>query len=117
MLLDGSCNYAAKAVGTTCSNGKCNGNGVCDPCQGVTCNSGNSVMGECYQNSGTCSNGSCTYAVKAGGISCSNGQCNGKGVCDPCHGVECNSGNSVKGECYENLGTCSNGSCTYAAKS
>jgi hypothetical protein len=87
-----------------------------DACSSVSCNS---PPGPCYQAAGTCSNGVCSYALKAAGSACNDGNacttgdtCNGAGVCGG-SAITCN---SPPGQCYQSAGTCNNGSCSYVYK-
>jgi len=87
-----------------------------DACAGVSCTS---APGTCYEAAGTCSNGVCSYAPKASGASCDDGNactgadaCNGAGVCAG-SATHCS---SPPGQCYEAAGTCSGGACDYAYK-
>ncbi len=89
---------------------------VYDACAGVSCNS---APGPCYEAAGTCSQGVCSYAPKASGASCNDGDactgtdvCNGAGVC----AGTATSCNSAPGQCYEAAGTCSGGACDYEYK-
>ncbi|NRD53614.1 Kelch repeat-containing protein, partial [Corallococcus exiguus] len=87
-----------------------------DACAGVTCNNS---PGSCHEAAGTCSNGVCSYAPKATGATCDDGNactgadvCNGAGVCAG-SATQCG---SPPGQCYETAGTCSDGTCSYAYK-
>jgi hypothetical protein len=120
---NGACSYALKSAGTSCDDGDsctsgdvCNGAGACGG-SAISCNS---PPGACYQSAGTCSNGTCSYALKSAGTSCDDGNsctsgdvCNGAGTC----GGSAISCNSPPGACYQAAGTCSNGTCSYAPKS
>jgi hypothetical protein len=119
---NGVCSYAPKAAGNACDDGNactggdtCNGAGACTG-SALSCNS---PPGQCYQEAGTCSDGSCSYAYKASGTACNDGNactvgevCNGAGGCAGTP-VVCN---SPPGQCYQSSGTCSSGKCTYAFK-
>jgi N-acetylneuraminic acid mutarotase len=87
-----------------------------DPCATVSCNS---APGQCYEAAGTCGNGVCSYALKAAGAACDDGDaCTGTDVCDGagvCAGSATSCG-SPPGQCYEAAGTCSGGACDYAYK-
>jgi hypothetical protein len=120
---NGVCSYAPKAVGASCDDTNactggdvCNGAGVC----AGTATSCNSAPGQCYVDTGTCSNGTCTYQYKAAGEQCNDQDactvgevCNGAGGCAGTP-VSCNSPPNT--QCYEVAGTCSGGACTYAPK-
>ncbi|MDQ3262244.1 MAG: hypothetical protein M3Y59_01085 [Myxococcota bacterium] len=120
--LGGNCSYAFKNPGTTCDDGNactnsdvCNGAGICGG-TAVSCTSPN----QCQQGPGTCSGGSCSYASKNAGSTCDDGNacttsdvCNGSGACGGAAMI-CNT--PPPGECYEPIGTCSGGSCSYALK-
>ncbi|RKI23039.1 hypothetical protein D7Y27_43190, partial [Corallococcus sp. AB004] len=87
-----------------------------DACAGVNCNS---APGACYEAAGTCSNGVCSYALKAAGASCDDGNactgtdvCNGAGVCAG-SATQCG---SPPGQCYAAAGACSDGTCSYSYK-
>jgi hypothetical protein len=87
-----------------------------DACSGVSCNN---APGPCYEAAGTCSNGACSYAPKASGASCDDGNactggdaCNGAGACTGT-ATQCE---SPPGQCYVAAGTCSNGACNYEYK-
>ncbi len=87
-----------------------------DACAGVSCNTS---PGQCYEAAGTCSLGVCSYAPKASGASCDDGNaCTGA---DACNGAWVCSGSATScsnppGQCYEAAGTCSGGACSYAPK-
>ncbi|WP_163988090.1 hypothetical protein [Pyxidicoccus caerfyrddinensis] len=117
---NGTCSYTLKPTGTACNDGNacttgdvCSGSGTCGG-NAVVCNS---PPGQCHQSSGTCSNGTCSYPAKSQGTACNDGNacttsdvCNGGGTCGG-NAVVCN---SPPGQCYDNPGTCSNGTCSYA---
>jgi hypothetical protein len=117
----GKCSYAFKASGAPCNDGNactvdvCNGSGACVS-TGITCNS---PPNQCYQPTGTCSNGTCSYTPKPSGAACDDGNacttdaCNGSGVCIGT-GITCN---SPPNQCYQPTGSCSNGTCSYTPKS
>ena len=82
----GNCVYSQtdKTCGTGCnsSSGLCN----FDPCEGVSCNE---PLTNCHEPQGTCSNGACSYSLKAAGSSCDDGKactsidrCSAAGACD-----------------------------------
>lgn len=103
-------------VGATGSSQKTAELYVYDLCEAVTCNSS---PGQCYEAAGTCAMGVCSYAPKASGASCDDGNactgadaCNGAGVC----AGTATSCSSPPGQCYEVAGTCSSGSCEYEYK-
>ncbi|MCP3137432.1 hypothetical protein LXT23_08800 [Pyxidicoccus sp. QH1ED-7-1] len=119
---NGVCSYAPKASGAACDDGNactgadaCNGAGVCAGSP-TSCSS---PPGQCYEAAGTCSGGACSYAYKAAGAGCDDGdactvgeECNGAGGCAGTP-VSCN---SPPGQCYEAAGTCGSGACSYAPK-
>jgi len=49
-----------------------------DPCANVKCDKPET---DCYASTGTCAEGKCTYALKASGESCTDGECDGSGTC------------------------------------
>jgi len=123
---DGTCTYGLKAAGSSCDDGKaCTTADVCDAagaCAGsTTCNSppatacdASKPISHGYQAAGSCNTtGSCTYVGVdkncATGCNTTNGLCND----DPCAGVICN---APSGPCYNPVGTCSAGQCTYAPR-
>lgn len=85
------CVYTLAPAGTACNDGNactvndvCNSAGACGGSPKVC----NTPPGQCYASVGTCSNGSCSYAAKDEGVSCSDGRgctrgdtCNGRGGC------------------------------------
>jgi hypothetical protein len=99
---NGACSYVAKSAGSTCSDGNacttgdvCNGAGTCTGAP-VTCDS---PPGDCYESTGTCSNGACMYGYQAAGSPCSDGlYCTSEDVCDgfgSCAGTDgCGPGSS-----------------------
>jgi len=76
----------------------------------------NSPPSQCHQSTGTCSNGTCTYAYKSVGSACNDGRsctandvCNGSGSCGG--SSTCN---SPPNRCYAAPGLCSASStCSY----
>jgi len=115
---DGSCVYAFEDV--TCPDGCENDACLGDPCQDVVCDS---PPNECYQPTGTCANGVCSYAYLDGAM-CSDG--------DPCTINDACSAGSCAGnpkQCveppedtcsqpdyarvYEATGECVDGTCVY----
>ncbi|NPC70084.1 hypothetical protein HPP05_10045 [Corallococcus exiguus] len=119
---NGVCGYTPKAVGASCDDGNaCTGADACDGA-GVCAGSATrceSPPGQCYESSGTCSNGTCSYTYKAAGESCDDGDactlgetCNGTGGCMGTP-VSCN---SPPGPCHETAGTCNAGACAYTPK-
>jgi hypothetical protein len=106
-------------TGAACNDGNaCTTNDVCDgrgTCGGttITCNAPPS---QCYQATGACSSGTCTYVPKLQGTACNDGNtCTTNDVCDgngTCGGtaIVCN---TPPGDCYGSSGTCSNGTCSY----
>lgn len=76
----GACDFTetdtACAFGCNATSGLCNG----DPCTGVTCNTPPS---QCHAAVGTCSGGTCSYALKAVGAACNDGDaCTLTDACD-----------------------------------
>lgn len=119
---DGSCNYPYKNSGATCDDGNacttgdtCNGTGGCAG-TAMVCNS---PPTQCHQATGTCSAGTCTYALKSPGSLCNDGNacttsdtCNAAGACGGTAMV-CN---SPPTQCHQTAGSCSGGTCGYALK-
>ncbi|HEX8700081.1 MAG TPA: kelch repeat-containing protein [Myxococcaceae bacterium] len=117
----GACDYAYKAAGAACDDRDactvgevCNGAGGCAGTP-VSCNS---PPGQCYEAAGRCSSGACSYAPKAAGSACNDGNagtlndvCNGAGSCAGV--VACTTPPSA---CHHSPGTYSNGACTYLLK-
>ena len=115
----GRCVYTPQSV--SCGTGGCS-NGACqtDPCGSITCNQPPSV---CFTNSGTCSQGSCSYGY-ADGATCDDGDaCTTNDSCDTgvCRGTpkacvnppanSCQDANTAK--IYSASGSCSAGNCSY----
>lgn len=112
---DGSCDYTSREV-------DCPSCPDCDPCSGITCDSPPEPA-TCYQPTGTCSEGSCSYTPDDGascddgdpcteGDSCDGGSCTGTPVtCDTPPSDECVDADTLR--TYELFGSCSEGSCTY----
>jgi hypothetical protein len=94
-----------------CSAGACKPG----PCQGVSCTTPPNP--QCYNPSGTCSGGTCSYAPKPFGSACNDSNaCTSGDVCDGngnCVGspVSCNS--PPNSQCYATSGACSGGTCFY----
>jgi hypothetical protein len=119
---NGECSYTPKSVGTTCDDGNactvsdaCNGSGTCVGTQMIC----NSPPSQCHEATGTCANGTCSYALKPAGAACDDGNsctigdvCSSTGACAGAS-VTCNTPPS---QCYESVGACSNGSCSYTPK-
>jgi sulfatase modifying factor 1 len=117
---DGACSYVSHAIACTCQSDAC----TTDPCIIVTCASPPAASCKdpdtltTYASSGTCSEGSCSYAPKDKicDFGCANAVCKP----DPCLGVACNV--QPAAECkdkrtkttYAATGSCSDGTCTYA---
>jgi hypothetical protein len=71
----GACQYQTVACQYGCSNSRCvSKQADVDPCAGVTCN--NYCSGSSLYYGGSCSAGSCVYAVKTCEHGCSNSACN-----------------------------------------
>jgi hypothetical protein len=118
---NGACIYPPKTAGTACSDGDactkgdvCNGTGACGG-SAVVCTN---PPTQCHQAIGTCSGGTCTYALKPAGAACNDG--NACTVNDACAGEKCAGTalvcNTPPDQCYESAGSCANGSCTYTPK-
>ncbi|NOK18538.1 kelch repeat-containing protein [Corallococcus carmarthensis] len=118
---DGSCSYAYKTAGASCDDGDactlgetCNGSGGCAGTP-VSCTT---PPGQCYQAAGTCSGGTCSYALKAAGTACDDG--NAGTVNDVCSGAGSCAGvvacTTPPDACHGSPGTYSNGTCTYPLK-
>jgi len=82
---NGACQY--NPVDKTCTAGCDTTTGLCknDPCIGVTCAT---PLGSCYNATGTCNGGTCTYAPRDTTASCDDGNactsgdhCDGSGKC------------------------------------
>jgi photosystem II stability/assembly factor-like uncharacterized protein len=118
----GGCTYAPTdtACSMGCASGACKG----DPCAAVVCETPPSP--ECadeqtrrtFASSGTCSNGSCSYAQTDSScdFGCMFGKCNG----DPCAKVTCAApppttcADASTLRSYPAIGTCSDALCSYA---
>jgi hypothetical protein len=78
----------------------------------------NSPPSQCHQSTGTCTNGTCTYAYKSAGSPCFDGRscttndvCNGAGVCGGTSTCK-----SPPNGCYVSTGVCSSSStCSYSS--
>lgn len=97
---------------------------VGDPCAGIVCNT--PPNGQCYNATGTCSNGVCSYTTVAGNCddgdpctladSCNNGTCAGTAmVCNTPPAPDCVASNERR--VYNATGTCSQGQCLYGSSS
>lgn len=120
----GTCSYTPKAYGTNCNDGDscssadiCNGSGTCMG-TAIQCNS---PPNQCYNSTGACSMGTCSYTYKTSGSLCNDGNsctqgdvCNGFGSCGGTT-ISCNSPPNT--QCYNQAGSCSGGSCSYTPKS
>ncbi|HVW24391.1 MAG TPA: lamin tail domain-containing protein [Polyangiaceae bacterium] len=120
----GSCN--APSTDKHCDFGCDSASGLCkqDPCIGKTCTTPPSS--QCYQATGTCSNGTCSYAVTADascddGDPCTNNdKCSAAGACAGTP-LACNTPalptckDSVTSTSQDASGTCSNGTCSYTS--
>ncbi|RKI35460.1 hypothetical protein D7Y27_31625 [Corallococcus sp. AB004] len=118
---NGTCSYTYKAAGAGCDDGDactvgetCNGNGGCAGTP-VSCTS---PPGQCYEAAGTCSAGACTYAPKAAGTACNDG--NGGTLNDVCNATGACAGvpacTTPPSACHDSPGTYANGACTYPVK-
>jgi hypothetical protein len=119
---NGKCDYTPKAAGASCDDGNactvndtCNGSGSC----GGTPKQCNTPTSQCQQSTGTCSNGTCSYALKPTGSACDDSSscttgdvCSSAGVCAGSP-TACN---SPPNSCYQPAGTCANGTCSYTPK-
>jgi len=111
----GDCEY--QQTETTCDFGCDALSGLCvgDPCAGVVCNTPPS---SCHEPVGTCSGGTCSYALKAAGSACDDGDaCTSGDACDA--GGDC-VGTAIicdrpPGPCHDPQGQCSEGTCVYSA--
>jgi hypothetical protein len=120
----GACTYPPMPTGTPCSDGDactlndtCNGANVCAPGAPKVCNI---PPGQCYQSTGTCAGGVCSYEPKGAGEPCDDGNactlgdaCNGAGACLSGAPMVCDSPPS---QCYEAQGACQAGACVYNPK-
>jgi hypothetical protein len=119
---DGTCGN--KAQNTSCSDGNaCTTRDQCDAtgtCAGTpqTCDSPPNT--QCFDPSGTCDGGACTYTPRAPGTDCNDGDscttndaCSAAGVCQGV-AVSCNTPPNM--QCFNDAGTCSGGNCTYTPK-
>jgi hypothetical protein len=96
-----------------------------DPCANVVCSTppANVCQGsdklQVYNATGTCSNGTCTYASQL--IACQHGCASGACNADPCMGVTCASppasqcANASYLKVYEAPGSCDQGNCSYGS--
>jgi hypothetical protein len=135
--LGGNCVYSVKADGASCDDGK-----LCsspDTCQGGVCSGVNTCTtppnAQCWQATGTCTTGGCTYAKKADGAACDDGNpCSRNDVCangtcggtaftcnapDACHsstcnGVDCTVLPQAGGACSDAAACISAGTCDAA---
>jgi hypothetical protein len=98
---------------TNCGNFRLNISAVAGCPSGCT-----SPPSQCHQATGTCTNGTCTYAYKPAGSACNDGRscttndvCNGAGTCGGTS--TCNSPPNL---CYASPGVCtSSSSCSYTS--
>jgi hypothetical protein len=77
----GQCEYTFNTI--ACTTGCNPDTGLCNssPCAGATCNTPPNAL--CYNATGTCSNGQCTYTKKTAGTGCGSfGACMTAGTCD-----------------------------------
>jgi hypothetical protein len=118
----GICVFPPKASGPACDDGDaCTMSDVCNGSGGCV---GNAVKcqippSQCHQPTGTCSNGTCSYALKPTGTACNDGNacttgdaCNSSGTC----GGTAMACSTPPSQCHQPTGTCSNGTCSYALK-
>lgn len=119
---DGVCSYVSHQIACACQNHACE----TDPCLTITCatppvaacTGANGNIQTTYAATGTCSEGSCSYAPtnQTCAFGCANGTCKP----DPCAGVSCNvqqpatCKNANTKTAYAATGACSAGSCSYA---
>jgi hypothetical protein len=99
----------ACTVGDTCHNNACQGTPkVCDTPPNAVCASSTNLIS--YDASGACQAGLCVYMQH--NTACGTGGCrNDACTMDVCGSINCNTPPSA---CYAAMGSCSNGSCTYA---
>ena len=116
----GNCTYASQVIPCNCVNASC----AVDPCANISCTSppgavcATSNTLRTFASTGTCSNGSCSYAPTdtACLFGCANAACQS----DPCTGVVCSSPPAafcVDADTlrhYASTGTCAQGLCSYA---
>jgi hypothetical protein len=117
-----SCVYPLKQVGAACDDSNactlgdtCSGSGVCQGAP-ITCNS---PPGQCYATAGTCTNGTCQYAPRQYGTSCSDGDsctqgdyCGGNGACYSGDRTCCPNGDMVcNGYCCGSNAYCDGSAC------
>jgi hypothetical protein len=99
----------ACTVGDTCHNNACTGTAkVCDTPPSAVCTSSTNLLS--YDTTGSCQAGLCVYAqhnTACGTGGCRNDMCTN----DVCGSISCSTPPSA---CYASMGTCNNGSCTYA---
>ena len=120
---DGKCSYAPKPTTegcddkNSCTDGDhCDGAGVCvstpKACNGPT--------GQCLEDVGECVNGTCRYDPLPGTQGCDdNNRCTDSDTCDgagSCKGTPKSCSNPPNLLCWEQSGTCADGSCTYTQK-
>ena len=117
---DGVCSYPPLLAGPcddddpcteqdACSEGGCAGTPkVCDEPPGPEC--ADEVTVRSYSANGACEDGQCAYPLTD--VPCEVGCVNGQCATDPCDEMTCD---VPPGVCYEPLGTCAAGSCSYAA--
>ncbi len=91
------------------------GTATLDACANVTCAT---PPGPCFEATGTCAAGQCTYAAKSDGTGCDDGDACTTG--DACAAGVCRGAalgcTTPPGACFQATGTCAGGQCTYAAK-
>jgi hypothetical protein len=117
----GVCSYASHEIACTCTAGAC----TTDPCASVTCASPPGAICKDantltkHAATGTCSGGNCSYAPTDS--TCPFGCANGACKADPCNTLTCTTPpkptckDSTTRTTYAAGGTCSAGSCSYAA--
>ncbi|MCP3105027.1 hypothetical protein LZ198_39790 [Myxococcus sp. K15C18031901] len=117
-----ACQYNLKPAGSACDDGNtCTTNDTCGSsgtCQGTAllCDS---PPGVCYQGTGSCSNGKCTYLRRPAGSSCDDGDsctsgdaCTASGFCASGTRVCCPNGTApCNGSCCGTGSYCSGGTC------
>jgi hypothetical protein len=123
----GVCNYPLKPAGASCDDGNaCTGADQCSAagaCAGAPLLCNNPPLSVCedaasvrvFAAAGVCdaASGDCSYTSQV--LPCPSG-CNPvTGACnaDPCNGVACN---QPPGPCFQDTGTCSEGTCSYELK-
>ena len=104
-FIDQDCQFGCDANTGLCQN---------DPCAGVVCNN---PPGQCYKETGQCSQGTCYYELKPAGTPCDDlDACTLEDKCDntgQCKGAPIVCNTPPNRECYNGTGTCVGGQCQY----